>query len=121
MLAGNGTNTDGAFPVAPVLLLGSSAYGTTFSGGPGAVGTVFRVPLPAPPAVITDVVRNGNGSVTLYFQGAANSTNVIQATTNLTAASAWQNLATNVADINGAWQFTNTTTGAARFYRSYAR
>jgi len=121
-LAGNGTNVDGAFPVAPVLILGNSVYGTTFSGGPGAVGTVFSIPLPAPPAVITNIVRNGNGSVTLYFLGSPNSLNVIQAATNLTSSSAWQNVSTNVADANGAWQFTDlNTTGATRFYRSYAR
>ena len=32
-LADNGTNTDGAFPVAVVLRVGGSLYGTTFSGG----------------------------------------------------------------------------------------
>jgi uncharacterized repeat protein (TIGR03803 family) len=121
-VASNGTNTDGAFPVAPVLLLGNSVYGTAFGGGPGAVGTVFSLPLPAPPAVITNIVRNLNGSVTLYFQGAAYSTNVIQATADLTSSSAWQNVSTNVADAAGAWQFTDlNTTGATRFYRSYAR
>jgi uncharacterized repeat protein (TIGR03803 family) len=121
-VASNGTNRDGAFPVAPVLLLGNTVYGTAFSGGPGAAGTVFSIPLPAPPAVITNIVRNGNGSVTLYFLGAPNSTNVIQAATNLTPTIAWQNVSTNAADTNGAWQFTDlNTTGATRFYRSYAR
>jgi uncharacterized repeat protein (TIGR03803 family) len=121
-VASNGTNRDGAFPVAPVLLLGNSAYGTTFSGGPGAAGTVFSIPLPPPPAVITNIVRNGNSSVTLYFLGAPGTTNVIQAAGNLTSSSMWQNVATNVADSNGVWQFTDiNTTGAASFYRSFAR
>jgi uncharacterized repeat protein (TIGR03803 family) len=118
-VASNGTNRDGAFPVAPVLLLGNSVYGTAFSGGPGAAGTVFRFPLPAPPAVITNIVRNLNGSMTLYFLGAANSTNVIQAAVSLMPA-AWQNVSTNVADAAGAWQFTDSNNTATRFYRSYA-
>ena len=120
-LASNGTNTDGAFPVAPVFQLGSLLYGTTFSGGPGAVGTVFSIPLPAPPAIITNIVRNVNGSVTLYFLGGSNSTNVIQSAVNLTPPVTWQNVSTNIADANGAWQFTDSNNIATRFYRSYAR
>ena len=119
-VTGNGTNRDGAFPVAPVLQLGNSLYGTTFSGGPGAAGTVFSIPIPAPPAVITNVVRNLNGTMTLSFLGAPNSTNIIQAAASLTPPVAWQNVSTNVADANGAWQFTdNNIPAATRFYRSY--
>ena len=121
-LAANSTNTDGAFPVAPLLRVGGLLYGTTFSGGPGAAGTVFSIPIPAPPAVITNVVRNLDGSVMLFFLGGPNSTNVIQSATNLSLPVAWQNVFTNVADANGAWQFTQTNlTNSTQFYRSYAR
>ncbi|HEU6447215.1 MAG TPA: choice-of-anchor tandem repeat GloVer-containing protein [Verrucomicrobiae bacterium] len=116
-----GTNRDGAFPVASVLPVGNALYGTAFAGGAGGEGTVFSVPFPLPPAVITNIVRNGSGGMTLYFAGSANSTNVIQAATNL-ASSAWENVFTNKADITGAWQFTdtNTTQFAAKFYRSFS-
>jgi len=120
-VASNGTNTDGAFPVAPLLQLENSLYGTTFSGGPGGVGTVFNIPLPAPPAIITNIVKNMNGSVTLYFLGSPNSTNVIQAANSLTLPGAWQNISTNVADAGGVWQFTDSNHTTNRFYRSYAR
>ena len=50
-----GTNFDGALPVAGVLPVGNSLYGTTFSGGPGGVGTVFNLTIPYPPAVITGI------------------------------------------------------------------
>lgn len=121
-VASNGTNAYGAFPVAPVLQLGNSLYGTAFSGGPGAVGTVFNIPLPLPPAVITNIAENVDGSVTLFFLGAPSSTNIIQATTDLTPPVAWQNVSTNVADANGAWQFTDSNnTATTRFYRSYTR
>jgi uncharacterized repeat protein (TIGR03803 family) len=119
-LASNGTNADGAYPVAPVLRLGNSLYGTAFSGGPGGAGTVFVVAIPPPPAVITNIVQNAGGSVTLFFLGGPNSTNIIQATTNLSPPIAWQNVSTNVADANGAWQLTDSTTGGTKFYRSYA-
>jgi uncharacterized repeat protein (TIGR03803 family) len=116
-----GTNRDGAFPVAGLLPLGNSLYGTTFSGGPGAAGTVFNVAIPYPPAVITNIVRNLDGSVTLYFLGGPNSTNIIQVTASLAPPSTWLNVSTNVADAGGAWQFTETnTTNYTRFYRSNA-
>ena len=37
------TNSDGAHPVAPVILSSNTLYGTTFWGGAGGYGTVFRV------------------------------------------------------------------------------
>jgi len=116
-----GTNRDGAFPVAGVLPVGNSLYGTTFGGGPGGVGTVFGLAIPSLQAVVTNVVRESNGEVNLYFLGVANSTNVIQAATNL-ASPLWQNVSTNAADGNGAWQFTDTnaTQLPARFYRSFS-
>ena len=118
-LAGNGTNEDGAFPVAPVLRFGNSIYGTTFAGGPGGVGTVFSILLSPPPAVITNTVQNLDGTITFFFVGAPNSTNIIQVTTHLTPPVDWQNVSTNVADANGAWQFTDVIS-TTRFYRSYA-
>jgi len=116
------SNADGAFPVADLLLLGNSLYGTTFGGGPGSAGTVFSLPLPLPPAVITNIVRHVNASVTLLFAGSPNSTNFIQTATNLAPAPAWRDVSTNVADGSGLWQFTdtNTTSSPVRFYRSYS-
>jgi uncharacterized repeat protein (TIGR03803 family) len=114
-----GTNRDGAYPVAPVLPLGNSLYGTAFGGGPGGVGTVFKVDIPSP-AVVTDLLLQPNGDITVCFLGVPNSTNVIQATTTLTPSEAWADIATNVADAEGAWQFTeDITTNQSRFYRSY--
>ena len=118
-LASNGTNTDGAYPVAPVLRLGNSLYGTAFTGGPGGAGSIFVVAIPPPPAVITNIIHNADGTVTLFFVGGPNSTNIIQAATNLTPVIAWQNVSTNVADANGAWQLTDTNSGGTKFYRSY--
>lgn len=119
-LTPSGTNADGAFPVAPVLRLGNSIYGTTFAGGPGGVGTVFSIPLPNPPAVITNATQNVDGSITISFLGMPNSTNVVQVASSLNPPIVWQNVSTNVADANGAWQFTDTNNGmATRFYRSY--
>jgi uncharacterized repeat protein (TIGR03803 family) len=116
----NGTNIDGAFSVAGLLLVGNSLFGTTFSGGPGSVGTVFSLPIPSAPATITNINLNSDRTVTLFFVGAPDSTNIIQATTNLASPITWQNVSTNIADPAGAWQFTDSTTNSSRFYRSYA-
>jgi uncharacterized repeat protein (TIGR03803 family) len=117
----SGTNRDGALPVAGLWPLGNSLYGTAFSGGPGAAGTVFCVTLSSPPAVITNIVHSSNGSVTVSFLGAPNSTNVVQTTASLTPPVSWHDASTNVADAGGAWQFTETnSTNPTRFYRSYA-
>ncbi len=118
-LASSGTNVDGAFPVAPVLRVGNSLYGTAFGGGPEGAGAVFVVAIPPAAAVITNIAQNADGSVTLFFLGGPNSTNVIQSATDLTRPIAWQNVSTNVSDANGAWQFTDSNTGGTKFYRSY--
>jgi uncharacterized repeat protein (TIGR03803 family) len=120
--ASTGTNAYGAGPVAGLLLVGNSLYATTFKGGPGAAGTVFSLPLAAPPAVITGIVRKPDGSVTLLFQGGPNSTNIVQATASLSSPVTWQNVSTNVASaVDGTWQYTEANaTNVTRFYRSYA-
>ncbi|HET7624324.1 MAG TPA: choice-of-anchor tandem repeat GloVer-containing protein, partial [Verrucomicrobiae bacterium] len=115
----SGTNRDGAFPVAGVLPIGSSLYGTTFSGGPGGVGTVFNVPVPPLPAFITKIGYE-NGNVKLRFLGTPKSTNIVQATSDLALPVLWHTISTNVADDTGAWQFMENSTDLTRFYRSYA-
>ena len=116
-----GTNRDGALPVAGVLPLAGSLYGTTFSGGPGGEGTVFALALPPPPANLR-IVQNPDGSVTVFFVGGPNSTNVIQATTLLGPTASWHNISTNKADGGGLWQYTNSTVNLSppQFYRSYS-
>lgn len=118
--ASSGTNRDGAYPVSGVLRMGNSLYGTAFGGGQGGVGTVFNLPVPLPPAVITNITQISSGHVMLSFAGSSNSTNVIQAATNL-ASPAWQNISTNIADVNGLWQFTDSNAvQPLRFYRSFS-
>jgi uncharacterized repeat protein (TIGR03803 family) len=119
-LAATGTNADGAFPVAPLVRLGNTLYGTASGGGPGGVGTVFAVIIPPAPAIITNIIRNANNTVTLHFVGGPLSTNIVQFASSLLPPVAWQNLSTNVAAANGAWQFTEAINSTTRFYRSYA-
>lgn len=115
-----GTNYDGATPTSGLVLLGNTLYGSTFNGGLGGVGTVFSLRVPYP-AVITNIILNPDRSLTVLFAGGPNSTNVVQRAEELSVPVTWQNVATNVADAQGLWQFTETnTTSSPRFYRSYA-
>jgi beta-xylosidase len=75
----------------------------------------------APPAFVTGMAPGATSGVTLYFANSPNSTNVIQAATNL-AAAAWQDVSTNIADGGGLWQFNDTNASRpVRFYRSFNR
>jgi uncharacterized repeat protein (TIGR03803 family) len=120
-LTSYGTNADGAFPVSPVKRLGNALYGTTFAGGPGAAGTVFRVLIPPAPSLITNIILAPSGNVTLYFLGGPNTTNVIQAASSLVSPVSWLDVSTTIADDNGAWQFTDVRNDTNRFYRAYSR
>jgi hypothetical protein len=76
--------------------------------------------IPPAPAIITNIIRNANNTVTLHFVGGPLSTNIVQFASSLLPPVAWQNLSTNVAAANGAWQFTEAINSTTRFYRSYA-
>ncbi len=85
-------------------------------GGAGIVAgtrTIIQIVLSKP-------VLNLDGSVTIQGSAMSGSTNVIQFATNLVPSILWQNLATNIADPKGAWQFTDpsATNQPARFYRA---
>jgi uncharacterized repeat protein (TIGR03803 family) len=38
-----GTNTDGAYPIDPLIIVGTNLYGTTTESGPAGNGTIFRI------------------------------------------------------------------------------
>ncbi len=72
--------------------------------------------------LIYQTVPNPDGSVSLNFVSQPGSTNVVLCTTNLSPPAVWQPLSTNIAGIDGNWQFTDATapTSPAKFYRSLA-
>jgi uncharacterized repeat protein (TIGR03803 family) len=114
-VTGSGTNTFGAYPVSPLVRVGNALYGAAFGGGPGGAGTIFRVPL-APYAAVPGF---SDGNVIVSFVGAPNSTNVVQATDDLSAQLVnWQNISTNIADASGWWQVIESVSQPHRFYRA---
>jgi hypothetical protein len=91
-----------------------------FAGGSSPAGG-FSLAVPYPPAVITSVAHDADGSVSLSFLGSSNSTNVIKATSNLVPPTAWSDVSTNAASSGGVRQFTEPhATNATRFNRSNA-
>jgi hypothetical protein len=89
----------------------SNAYGSATSGF--ATLTVIN-------PLVTGVVRNADGSVTLSFVGLPDSTTRIWATTNLAQPDLWQPIYTNSnTGASGTWQFTDTN--AVNFPERYYR
>lgn len=114
-VTGGGTNTFGAYPVSPVVRVGNALYGAAFGGGPGGAGTIFRVPIPT----VAAAPGQSGGNVILNFVGAPNSTNVVQATDDLSGTPVnWQNISTNIADGSGWWQVIESISKPHRFYRA---
>ena len=70
--------------------------------------------------LISNIVRNTDGSVTLNFVGQPDATTRIWATTNLALPLSWQPIFTNTTTFpNGTWQFIDANTAGypIRFYR----
>ncbi len=111
---------DGMAPMSDLLLSGNLLYGTSDMDGSGGYGTVFSLSLPPPPPSITNIIYALNGQVTLGVLSPANSTNILLVATNLAPPVAWLPLSTNIAGVNGSWQFvdTNANNFPTRFYRA---
>ena len=73
--------------------------------------------------MIWAIVPNPDASVTLNCVSQPGSTNVMLYTTNLLPPISWQPVSTNVAGLDGNWQFidTNAVSSNVRFYRSPMR
>jgi uncharacterized repeat protein (TIGR03803 family) len=100
----SGTNSDGAYPFAGLVLSGNTLYGTARGGGSSGLGTVFRLSLPLPQLIIT---RHG-ANVILAWPG-----NVVdfslQSAFSITGPFTCIPIATN--------PYTNLITGTQQFFR----
>ena len=90
---------------------------TNLLGTTTSTGAVLTV---ASPPMISKVLCNPDGSVTLNLSTAPYLSSRVLTATNLAPPVVWQPIYTNVAGTNGAWQFTdrNASNYPARFYRS---
>jgi uncharacterized repeat protein (TIGR03803 family) len=107
----HGTNTDGAEPLAGLILSGNTLYGTAFLGGSGDNGTVFSI---AVPPELTITIGGANLSLTWP-------TNFIdfalQSTTNLGSSAIWATNSSAPVVVNGQNTVTNPNSAARRFFR----
>lgn len=110
------------------LSVGSHPITAAYSGSAGyapsatLAPSIQQVNLPSNsiPVNITNVGLLAGGSVQMSFAGVPGYTYLIQAATNLDPPVAWTTLSTNTADINGAFNFTDSAGSNynARFYRT---
>jgi hypothetical protein len=120
---GNAVTQDGTFISysAPATSVEDFFTYTVTDGAVTTQGTVYievTAATPPPPATANSIVTDANGVPTINFTGTPNSTNVLQASTNLLD---WTSISTNVADGAGLWQVTDpdAINFVNRFYRSY--
>jgi len=110
----NAPNTDGAYPVASLVLSGNILYGTANSGGPSGYGSVFGVTVPPAPPELA-ISRSGENVILTW------STNVtgfmLQSATNLVSPSFWSTVSPGPTVVNGQNTVTNPISGTQQFYR----
>jgi uncharacterized repeat protein (TIGR03803 family) len=109
------TNTDGKWPVAGVMLSGSTLYGTALEGGSSGYGTVFSFTLPSPPPVT--IVHSATNIILSWPTNAAGLTFTLQSTTNFISGGGWGNVSPSAVIVNGRNTVTNLISGSQKFYR----
>lgn len=110
----NFTNRDGANPASPLLLSGSTLYGTTEYGGASGKGTVFSLSLaqPSPPSLT--ITRSGDDVILTWPADATGFT--LQSSTNLVTPF-WTTVSPAPVVLNSLNTVTNPISRAGRFYR----
>jgi uncharacterized repeat protein (TIGR03803 family) len=106
------TNSSGALPVAGLILLGNTLYGTAALGGLHGEGTVFALNLPPPPSL---AIAPSSNQVVISWPVSA-SAYVLQTTTNLGSGS-WSNITNGIATAGANKVFTNAAGSQAAFFR----
>ncbi|HZV33552.1 MAG TPA: choice-of-anchor tandem repeat GloVer-containing protein [Verrucomicrobiae bacterium] len=113
------TNSDGAYPVAGLVLSGNTLFGTTLEGGTAGQGTVFALPLSAvapQPPTISSPTHFSNGNFQMTVSGNANQNYSVQMSTVLGSTNWTTLLVTNSS--SGSFLFIDpNATNQQRFYR----
>ena len=105
--------SDGANPLAGLVLSGSTLYGTTSAGGALGVGTVFGLSLLPPPSL---TIARAGPDIILSWQ--TNFTGfTLQSTTNPGSSATWTTNLPAPIVINGQNTVTNPIAGTQQFYR----
>ncbi len=110
------TNSDGALPVAGLILSGNTLYGTANIGGSSDHGTVFSISF-RPQLTITPSGANVILSWPTNVAGFDYTGYTLQSTTNLGSPSVWSANSPAPVVVNGQNTVTNSITAAQQFYR----
>jgi uncharacterized repeat protein (TIGR03803 family) len=100
----NSTNSDGANPIAGLILSGNTLYGTARDGGSSGWGTVFSLSLPPPQLTI---IPSGANVILTWPTNAAGFT--------LQSAPAFSSTFTNI--LGATSPYTNEITGPQKYFR----
>jgi uncharacterized repeat protein (TIGR03803 family) len=111
---GTGLNNDGAFPVAPLLLLSNTLYGVTSQGGTNGQGTIFSLTLPQPPQPPSLSVQISGSELILTWPSNATGYSLLSAT-NLSF-SGWSAVTNTPVIIDSFYTVTNATSSGQMFY-----
>jgi uncharacterized repeat protein (TIGR03803 family) len=110
--------SDGALPVAGLVLSGDTLYGTASAGGRSGNGTVFSLSL-RPQLAITVSGTNVILTWPTNIAGFDYSSYTLQSTTNLDPPALWSTNLPLPVPINGQNTVTNSIAGPQRFYRLF--
>jgi hypothetical protein len=116
-LIGSSTST---LVINNVSTISAGAYSVCITNPMGAATSMDALLTVALPPMISQVICNPDGSVTLNLSTAPQVSSRILTATNLAPPVIWQPLFTNVPGSKGAWQFTdlNASNYPVRFYRT---
>jgi hypothetical protein len=107
--------TSGSFTATGTAIPTGATASITISNG----AVLLTIPNSTPVTIKTPTYL-ANGSLQLNFSGMPGYTYLIEAATNLNPVVTWTTLSTNVADVNGLFNFTdlNATNFHYRYYRT---
>jgi hypothetical protein len=120
----NGTNpivsppTSATLTIPNVAVTEAGSYSVVITNASGSTNSAVATLTVVSP-IVNHIILNGDGSVTLNFQGLANTESRLWTTTNLTPPILWEPIFTNTTTgADGTWQFTDTNAinSPERFY-----
>jgi uncharacterized repeat protein (TIGR03803 family) len=109
----NGTNSDGAYPDAGLIVSDNTLYGVASGGGSHGCGTIFSLTLPGPPR-LTIILSRANIILTWPTNAAGFS---LQYATNLGTATLWTTNSQAPVIVNGQNSVTNAISPKQQFFR----
>jgi hypothetical protein len=117
---GDYTNSDGNGPVAGLIIVGNTLYGTTEYGGASDAGTVFGLTQPVPPQL--NIISDGLNAVLTWPADATGFTTgyTLESATSLVPPVAWQTNSTAPIVIGGQDVIITPMSGSQQFFRLFS-